>query len=305
MDNKKMYNVMKEDISKNLWKFLKDGSAKIEFVTTVKNGVEREGISLISLQEGISASPIVYFEDIISDWVKEDNLEFFKGLASTLEKESMKISSGREKILKKVEERSFYFRLLNAERNKELLKDVPYLEFFDLVLIPYVILENGENGLYSTVAKKDLLKTYNISEAEVIKACFDNLKGNFMESNVQSMRETFISMGFGSIIDSLFGSEDNAMIVVTNKNGHYGAVEILRHEVQEKVYQRLGCDFFIIPSSVHEVLCVPDDGNIKGGRVLQTIREINGTSVIGDEDFLSNSLYKFSRGKGIFKTETE
>ena len=50
-----------------------------------------------------------------------------------------------------------------------------------------------------------------------------------------------------------------SMLVVSNYSGIYGAAGIyLNKELREAVYMRLG-EYYILPSSVHETICVPKD----------------------------------------------
>lgn len=51
---------------------------------------------------------------------------------------------------------------------------------------------------------------------------------------------------------------DDQSYVLTNKYHNNGAVGILRTDLLEKFSRRIGCDFYILPSSVNEVMLVPD-----------------------------------------------
>ncbi len=51
---------------------------------------------------------------------------------------------------------------------------------------------------------------------------------------------------------------DDESYVLTNKYHNNGAVGILHTDLLEKFSRRIGCDFYILPSSVNEVVLVPD-----------------------------------------------
>ena len=49
---------------------------------------------------------------------------------------------------------------------------------------------------------------------------------------------------------------------------------------------------FILPSSVHEVIILPDAGNGDGERLKEIIRMVNTTQV-APEEVLSDTLYRY------------
>ena len=90
-----------------------------------------------------------------------------------------------------------------------------------------------------------------------------------------------------------------AMQVVSNENKVYGASCILYPKVLEEIAKKMGRNLYIIPSSVHEMLVLPDDGSNDGGYLQKLIAEVNVTQV-EPEAVLSDQLYYYdSREKQI------
>ena len=58
----------------------------------------------------------------------------------------------------------------------------------------------------------------------------------------------------------------------------------------------LGENFYILPSSVHEILLLPDSGAEDARYLREMIREVNATQV-EPEEVLSDNLYYFDRLK--------
>ena len=56
-------------------------------------------------------------------------------------------------------------------------------------------------------------------------------------------------------------------------------------------------DLIILPSSIHEVLLLPDDGDISYGEMSRLVTHIN-RSEVPREDRLSNQVYLYSRETG-------
>lgn len=94
----------------------------------------------------------------------------------------------------------------------------------------------------------------------------------------------------------------NAMIVVTNKACNKGAALITIPEVRERIFPLLGDDFRVIPSSVHEVICIPkkDDEDIE--TLNNMIKETNRLFV-EPKDLLSDYLYAYSKKNGLYKVQ--
>ena len=60
--------------------------------------------------------------------------------------------------------------------------------------------------------------------------------------------------------------------------------------------ERMETDFFILPSSIHEVLLLPTDGREEGEQYKAMVQEVNATAV-ATEEILSNRVYYYAREK--------
>ena len=99
-------------------------------------------------------------------------------------------------------------------------------------------------------------------------------------------------------------SRDNPMTVITNDRSTDGAAAIFYPGVMDQVGERLNGDYFILPSSVHEILVVPDDGNISFRELTDMVKEVNRTQV-APEDRLTDQVYHYDTADRIFeKAET-
>ncbi len=86
------------------------------------------------------------------------------------------------------------------------------------------------------------------------------------------------------------------MYVLTNQEKTFGASALLyskKIKYLAKIWQK---DLLILPSSVHEVLILPDDGERDYDFYRQMVKEVNTTQV-DPEEILSESLYRFNRKK--------
>ena len=73
----------------------------------------------------------------------------------------------------------------------------------------------------------------------------------------------------------------NNVITVPDKT--HGASVIAYQDFMDKAAERAGGDFYIIPSSIHELLIIPDD-HTKDFKVLEDmVREVNATELEPEE----------------------
>lgn len=87
--------------------------------------------------------------------------------------------------------------------------------------------------------------------------------------------------------------EEEIMYVLTNKEKFWGATAILRTEILEEIGKKLKQNFYIIPSSIDEVLIVPSYADIDREMMDTMIQEVNETQV-SKEERLSDHAYYYS-----------
>ena len=91
--------------------------------------------------------------------------------------------------------------------------------------------------------------------------------------------------------------EDSGIILISNKKGLFGAVQILNDSVISNIVERLGNRFFIIPSSVHEMLILPAEHCSNDlSELSDIVKDVNMDHVIPSER-LSNSAYLYDEGE--------
>ena len=84
------------------------------------------------------------------------------------------------------------------------------------------------------------------------------------------------------------------MYVLTNKKRYYGAACIVYPNVLEEIGDLLQEDYYIIPSSVHEILFLPASKCIDSEALNSIIEDVN-RSQVEDEDWLSDHTYLYQR----------
>ncbi len=128
----------------------------------------------------------------------------------------------------------------------------------------------------------------------------------FADARVSSMnaeKESFVDLTdmLTDMIGETFVDENNekgALWCLTNSSKTYGASVILYPGILEMVAEKLDDSFYVLPSSVHEVLVIAQNQVEATGAsepsLEAMIREIN-EAMVDEKELLSNKLYYYDR----------
>ena len=181
------------------------------------------------------------------------------------------------------------YRLISKVRNYEYLKNTPSEEYLDLAVVFYIICHIDENGIESIKIDDRLFKGWGVSIGELMELAKVNTP-KFFPVRLESMSNT---------LSKLLGSddelpEDPGMMVLSNSSNIFGVTSVLYETSVDDIVGHFGENFYMIPSSVHELIFVPE-GIIANKAILDdTIKQINESTVL-DEEILSDRSYYYSR----------
>ena len=110
-----------------------------------------------------------------------------------------------------------------------------------------------------------------------------------MEALIRQMtgEDDFLSFGL---------QKKEQMYILTNEEKYYGAAVILYPHVLSHISRLLHSNFFVLPSSIHECILVPDSGQFTKKELETMVREVNETQV-EDEEVLSQNVYYYDSKK--------
>ena len=203
----------------------------------------------------------------------------------------------------------FFIRVSDAEENKELLKDVPHKEILGLAVTCHVLvgLEDGEMG--SAMVTSPLLDKYGVTTEQLFEDAFLNSQ-DILPPSIEPM-ETMLGrmMGFGmemEVPETLEAQLEDidlkkmGMAVLTNRQAVNGAAVIFYPDLMAKIGDSQQVDFFILPSSCHEVILVADDGKMELKNLESMVKEINAAEV-APKDRLSDTVYHYDHKAHILE----
>ena len=104
--------------------------------------------------------------------------------------------------------------------------------------------------------------------------------------------KTILEQMFGEVPADL-NDIDSRMIVLTTKNRIHGASAMFDNQLLSQLAQNLGNkDFYILPSSIHEILAVPVSNEVNAQSLRSMVREVNNNEV-SKEERLSYSVFYY------------
>ncbi len=195
------------------------------------------------------------------------------------------------------------FKLVNADRNKELLADAPHMIVCDdLAVIFYILVSNDGEGTATITVRRNLFDLWEVSEEELFKIALVNTQRLFRGS-VMSMASVMMELlsdrmdeeNAKEFYDMVVSDEDMVpMYVCTNTQKINGAGVLLYKDLLKEFAERVGTDFYILPSSIHETLLGPVSDQMEVEYLRSMVREVNATQV-APEEVLSDNVYVYRK----------
>lgn len=288
-------NVMKEEVG-----------AKVEepvtvqlFTTTKNNGKERIGLNII--EQGVNISPTIYLEEFYKRYQGGESICSMVDCIMKLYEEVRFHRSWNADIIEDYNriQKKIVFKLINYEKNKELLKKVPYKKYLDLAIVCYVMLELYDTATATMLIREQNLKQWNVTKEDIYKEAFLNsqkILPYFFKPISEVVEDMICEAGDGKVPFER-DRDYEPMYVLSNTVKSYGASVILYDHVLENIGEELGENFYVIPSSVHEVIIVPESECYDREALESMITEINEKEV-EEEEILSNHPYFYHKKEG-------
>ncbi len=298
-----------------------DGRGEVRLNKVMKNNsVELTGICIF--REGANITPTVYIDDYFKRYNRgEDFDDLMNEVIDIYEKhkdtESFDLSFF--KSFDTVKDRLVY-KLICIEKNETLLKEIPYVPYLDMAVVFYYMLPEDSLFNASILVYNNHIKSWGVGVEEVKEAAFRNTPCllNPRLSNMETIlmevsnkwKEEAATLGrcdeweekLEHSLDECTGEHigEVPMFVLTNERKFNGAACILYRGILKQFSDRLNQSFFILPSSVHEVILVPESEVPNPTQLSVMVRDINSTQVAADE-VLSDSVYFYDYSKEELK----
>lgn len=188
------------------------------------------------------------------------------------------------------------FQVVNTEKNQDMLKKAPHRRFLDLSII-YAL--TNEFGQFLMLVTDQIAETHGWSEEQLFQMAMRNTKSLFPFKVMRMCSFLFEnSMELFGVLpyeDDIYepGPDDEEMWVLTNEQKVNGCTVLLYEELFHRLAERLGSDLYLLPSSRHEIIAV--SSKVAEWAPLSSIVPEVNEEVVDEEDFLSDSVYRYDR----------
>lgn len=279
------YHYFKKMVEREI-KHKVDGRVALQ--TIVKNnGLKLDGLTILAT--GVNISPTIYLNYYYDKFLQSGLEAVVKEILEVYEqnkpKESVDISffMDAEKVKNIIKA-----KLINYERNKELLKKVPHVKFLDLAIVFYAEVESKPEGLATILIYNHHMTFWNFTVEEMFKLANENMAEDFKIIPMMDIVHRVMEKEFAESFEMQATVE---MSVITNHRNINGAVAMLQSKILQEYMKKHHAErLIIIPSSTHEVLLIPCDSETDVLSFNEMVQEVNATQ-LQPEEVLSDNAY--------------
>lgn len=291
------YSLFKEYVLEGLRERLGE-DYEYEYRSVVKNnGITLDG--LLIRDKNCSISPTVYVNDYYDSYVAGDELSNIIDRIEEVYRENILSSdfdTDRFCHFENIKDHVVY-KIVNYDKNTELFKDIPYKKFLDLAIVYYINIKDETFDNASILINNTQLKVWGVDELTIDELAKKNTP-LIHRAEIKTMADTLIELMNSKDDEAIefLKSENSPMYVVSNEDKVFGAAVMLYDGLLREFSKKVNANVYIIPSSVHELILVPDEYVSDSSVLDDMICEINATEVPGT-DILSNHAYYYDKKK--------
>ena len=288
-------DVMEINYDVNLHKVMKNNDMEMVAITIQERNVE-------------GAIPTIYLEDFYEMYCAGVSLEdIVNNIIAIYYKQNgkVKISVDDFKDFDKIKDR-IMLKLVNYERNQQGLINTPHKRILDLAIVFYVLWDDKGTQRMTSTIKKSHLALWGVEMEELYKIAYENTICK-LSVNIRNMRDViydiYKEMKKNSRITPMVEQQLLAeledcvypMYVVSNQKKILGASVILYDKALKYFYEKFEGEFYVLPSSIHEVIIIPQiDMTIEEMKRLVTETNENEVDYL---EVLSDNVYRYDGEK--------
>lgn len=277
-----------------LEKILGEGYEVEEALIGKNNGVQLD--ALVIRTSGMNIAPTLYLKSYFENYedgetIQDGAMRLAEDFRRALPDEGFDVSFYEDYDLVK---EGLSYKLISAERNSELLSDVPHVPFLDLAIVFYYAFENRGLPDGTILIKNKHMEMWGVSTEQLMRDAGENAPKSL--PGVCRDMCSVLERIYPGKTEEIFPANEPMlpMYVLSNSRMVNGAAAMLYPDILHNLSETLKSDLYIIPSSVHEVIVLARNmaGDEKSLRDM--IHSVNETQ-LEPQDVLSDSLYFYDR----------
>ncbi|MDO4486378.1 MAG: DUF5688 family protein [Bacillota bacterium] len=298
MNQKEFYDEVIEAVKRNIPEELRD-ELSVELKEVIKNNdIVLHGVVIKAPEQNVV--PTIYIEDCIESMPDNASLDDIAGAIIETYAKGMMEAPEVDNLSLKFEDIKdmLQIQVVEASRNMDRLKELVYKPLEEgMVMLAYVVVREDDNGSYRFALPKSIADSYSYD----IDKVFDAAIANSMEKNapvLSDMMSMIVNMGEAEYTNPLKDdfriNVGENMYVLSNSSGVMGASALYYPDVKERIADAFGENYYVLPSSLHEVILVPESAGIEIEHLRAMVKDAN-RSVVDSKDVLSDKVLMYDR----------
>ena len=185
-------------------------------------------------------------------------------------------------------------QMIPVAGNEERLEKMPHTCFFDIAATYHFVIALGY-AMIDLHISNELLEAFGVSAKQLQEDAVENAPKRF-PMQMHSVVEAIEAM------PEEVEASGKTMYFVTTSTFYKGAGCLFYPEFANEVVRRAGGSFYILPSSIHELIIVKAMENASSDDLKNIVEECNSDpTVIDPEEYLSDSVYYYDAKKHCFE----
>lgn len=262
---------MKQRKPEEIQEVLKEHGISTEIVNVCRNGTKRTGFRICT---GAKVTPVVYLDPCATE------AELLEYVDNALRKRQPAFDTDVLENKQSV--------LANSIVCVQKISDEPIIKRTLMNLEIYVRIclpDSGWDGQFSIKATHSFIDALGVTESALWEAALNNTAGGL---TVREIGEVMASIGFAFPIGPV------PMYVAGTKSCLNGAAAILYPDIFGDFCRRNGFGgILILPSSIHELMVIPDSMDASPRDLLGIVSDINEECVLPEEQ-LTPAVYRYT-----------
>jgi hypothetical protein len=183
------------------------------------------------------------------------------------------------------------------KRNIDFLSNMPYVDVGNgLAMTADINMPGDMHGEWRIAVNHGVMEQLGVDRNELFINAMESAV-SYDRATLTDMTQALFSPDKENLLDRtepLEPMEVGGMYVLTTESGNLGASALFYPDVKEKAAEMIGSGYYVLPSSIHECIIVPDTGNINAEDLGAMVKDVNSTQVAPDE-VLSDNVYFYDR----------
>lgn len=298
MNNKLSFDQFVEVVASNIKEFLPEEYREAEVI--IQKVTKQNDIVLTALsvrKQGQDICPNFYLDSFYQKYLMSNNTFVdLTDIANGYCKMDRQIDFSIESLTPQYIRENVVMRVVGKDRNQSLIKRAPVREYNNMLITLRILTEKKNEHIGSMLITNNTLDIIGELTIDELFSCAEVNTPRLFPATVMSMEEILADM-FPPEMRELYSTEvpknQEGMIVISNDIGVNGATSILYKGVLKNLSSQYSDRrLYVLPSSVHEVICVPCNENVSANELRQMVTEVNCTQVAEDE-VLTDSVYLY------------